>query len=108
MKKLQRKSVVWKWALWYLVIMAVLTAANLWLYAQGRRSLLERQMASMELQLDQIGQRAERSIREIEELGNVLVNDSLFKKIAMKRNLEDHLAYDKYLMRQSLSEKHAQ
>lgn len=105
MKKLQRKSVVWKWALWYLVIMAVLTAANLWLYAQGRRSLLERQMASMELQLDQIGQRAERSIREIEELGNVLVNDSLFKKIAMKRNLEDHLAYDKYLMRQSLSEK---
>ena len=40
MRKLQKKSIVWKWVLWYLVIMCVLIIANITLYSHGRNALL--------------------------------------------------------------------
>ena len=105
MRKLQRKSIVWKWVLWYLAIMCVLIIANITLYSHGRSSLLAQQQSEMSLQLDSIVQRLERSLREVDELGNVLLGDLTFIDMAMERESQFRVAYSKYLMRESLIEK---
>ncbi len=105
MKKLQKKSIVWRWVLWYLVIMCVLIAANIALYSHGRSSLFRQQQSEMVLQLSSIVQRLERSLREVDELGNVLLGDPTFIEMAMERESPYQVAYSKYLMRESLIEK---
>ena len=105
MRKLQKKSIVWKWVLWCVVIMCVLIIANITLYSHGRNALLAQQQSEMSLQLDSIVQRLERSLREVDELGNVLLGDLTFIDMAMERESQFRVAYSKYLMRESLIEK---